>query len=132
MRFAEALRNGGVGENGRIVSPAMVELMRRNHTGEMRNDLFNFAREWRDWPSFPANLGIGIALRGTGMHPSYFGHLTSPNTFGYMGLGSTLFWVDPARQLTFTCMTTGLIEETASADRFQRLSDLAVAAADAA
>jgi len=45
-----------------------------------------------------------------------------------LGAGSTIFWVDPERDLTFVCLTAGLIEESASIMRFQRLSDMVVAA----
>ena len=54
--------------------------------------------------------------------------MASPRTFGGIGAGSALFWVDPERDLTFVCLTSGFLEETRSMDRFQRLSDLAIAA----
>jgi len=56
------------------------------------------------------------------------GHLTSPGTYSGQGAGSTLFWVDPARDLTFICLTAGVMEDSDSILRFQRLSDLVVAA----
>ena len=45
-----------------------------------------------------------------------------------MGAGSTIFWIEPERDLTFVCLTAGLLEESRSMDRFQRLSDLVLAA----
>jgi len=39
-----------------------------------------------------------------------------------------MFWVDPERDLTFVCLTAGLLEEAANFRRLQRLSDLVVAA----
>jgi CubicO group peptidase (beta-lactamase class C family) len=129
FRFAEAMRRGGELDGRRILSPAMVTLAAQNHTGSMPNNLLNYCVEMRDWPVFPAFLGMGFFLRGTGIHPTYFGTMASPGTFGAMGAGSTIFWIDPERDITFVCLTTGLIEESYSCDRFQRLSDLALAAA---
>ena len=76
------------------------------------------------WDEFPAFLGLTFFLRGTGIFPHWFGNLNSPGTFGAVGAGSTVFWVDPERDLTFVCLTAGLLEETHNVDRFQRLSDL--------
>jgi CubicO group peptidase (beta-lactamase class C family) len=81
-----------------------------------------------NWPPMPANLGLGFFLRGAGLHPSILGTLTSAGTFGNYGAGSTLYWVDPARELTFVCLTSGVLEESQNILRFQRLSDLAVSA----
>jgi len=132
FRFAEALRLGGAYAGDEILSPATLALATRIHTGDRPNNLYDFARSMRDWPEFPANLGFGFFIRGSGFHPTYFGALASPSTFGAMGAGSNLFWVDPERDLTFVCFTTGLMEETHSCDRFMRLSDIAIAAALAA
>ncbi len=126
-RFAEALRLGGALDGQRVLSRPMVEFATRNQTGTMVNNLWNYAREMKDWPSFPATLGLGFWLRGDGMVPSYTGHLSSPGTYGGMGAGTTNFWVDPVRQMTMVCLTTGFMEEANSGMRFQRLSDVAIA-----
>ena len=128
FRFAEMLRLGGELDGARILSPAIVELATQNHTGLKPNSLWNYARELRGWDEFPAYLGLSFFLRGEGIFPTYFGALASPGTFGGIGAGSTIFWVDPDRDLTFVCLTTGLLEESHSVDRFQRLSDLVHAA----
>ncbi|MBI3302903.1 MAG: beta-lactamase family protein [Deltaproteobacteria bacterium] len=128
FRFAEALRCGGELDGVRILSPAIIELATTNHTGLRPNSLWNYARELRGWDEFPAFLGLSFFLRGTGIFPTWLGTMASPGTFGGVGAGSTLFWVDPERNLTFVCLTSGLLEESHSVDRFQRLSDLALAA----
>ena len=127
FRFAEALRCRGTLDGNRVLSSSMVAFATRNHTGTMTNDLWNYARELKGWPAFPANLGLGFFLRGEGMIPTYFGHLASPRSFGAMGAGTTNFWVDPDRDMTMVCLTTGFVEEANSALRFQRLSDVAIA-----
>ena len=126
-RFAEAMRQGGAWNGKRVLSGPMVELATSNHTGARPNDLWTYARELKGWPLFPANLGLGFFLRGEGLHPTYSGHLSTPGTYGAMGAGTTNFWVDPARNMTMVCLTTGFLEEANSALRFQRLSDVAIA-----
>jgi len=115
-------------DDARILSPAIIELATTNHTGLKPNSLWHYARELRGWDEFPAYLGLSFFLRGEGIFPTYFGTMASPGTFGGIGAGSTIFWVDPDRDLTFVCLTTGLLEESHSVDRFQRLSDLVFAA----
>ena len=46
-----------------------------------------------------------------------------------MGAGSTMFWVDPERDLSCVFLSSGLITcELRNTDRMQRISDLLVAA----
>jgi CubicO group peptidase (beta-lactamase class C family) len=127
FRFAEAMRLGGAWNGKRVLSAPMVQLATSNHTGARPNDLWTYARELKGWPLFPANLGLGFFLRGEGLNPTYFGHLSTPGTYGAMGAGTTNFWVDPVRNITMVCLTTGFLEEANSALRFQRLSDVAIA-----
>jgi CubicO group peptidase (beta-lactamase class C family) len=127
-RFAEMLRGGGALDGVRILSPAMVELVQVNRTGTMSNTLWDYAVAQCGWPIFPANLGLGFFLRGDGIYPTPFGTLASPRTFGGFGAGSTVFWVDPERDLTYAFLSSGLMEDAASVERHQRLSDLVHAA----
>ena len=129
LRFAEMLRRGGELDGNRILSPAMLELATRNWTGEKPNELYKALFEQRGWPPAPAYLGLGFALRGTAMCHHLYGTLTSPGTFGNYGAGSALYWVDPTRQLTFVCLSAGVMNSLDNIERFQRLSDIAVAAA---
>jgi CubicO group peptidase (beta-lactamase class C family) len=128
-RFAEMLRRQGELDGVRVLSPAILDLATTLHTGDLPNDLYRMLAEARGWDVPPGNFGLGFALRGTGTHASFFGATTSPRTHGNYGAGSTLFWVDPARQLTFVCLTAGVMEESENVLRFQRLSSMAAAAA---
>jgi CubicO group peptidase (beta-lactamase class C family) len=128
FRWAEALRRGGELDGARILSPALLDLATRNHTGAEPNHLFDYAREARGWDEYPAFLGLGFFLRGEGIFPMPFGLTASPWTFGGLGAGSTMFWVDPARELVFVCLTAGLLEESRNIERLQRLSDLVLSA----
>lgn len=126
-RFAETLRCDGALDGARILAPTTLRLATTNHTGDRPNLLWSYARELRGWPEFPAFIGLTFWLRGAGVFPAPFGTLASPATFGHLGAGSTMFWVDPERELVFVCLTAGAIEETRSVERFQRLSDLVLA-----
>jgi CubicO group peptidase (beta-lactamase class C family) len=129
FRFAEMLRRRGELDGARVLSPAMMDLATRNWTGEKPNELYNTLYHQRGWPSAPACLGLGFSLRGTALCHHLFGALTSPGTFGNYGAGSALYWVDPVRDLTFVCLTAGVMESLNNIERFQRLSDIAVSAA---
>ncbi|MDJ0853540.1 MAG: serine hydrolase domain-containing protein [Myxococcota bacterium] len=128
FRFAEALRRGGELDGARILSPALLSLALRNHTGDEINHIFDGMCEARGWDPLPANLGLGFFLRGTGLFPMPFGATPSPGTFGGLGAGSTMFWVDPERGVVFVCLTTGVLEDSRNFERMARLSDLALAA----
>jgi CubicO group peptidase (beta-lactamase class C family) len=126
LRFGEALRQGGALDGARVLSPAMVHLMRQNHTGDRPNSMMNSSRALHGMPPFPAFLGLGLFLRGTGIFPSHMPSLASPGTFGGWGLGSMGFWVDPERELTFVMLTAGLMERIRNLLRFQRIGDMVI------
>ena len=126
-RFAEMLRRGGELDRTRILSPATIDYCARNHTGELRNILFDPCLAYRGWEPWPAYIGIGFFVRGEKTTPGPFGALNSPRTFGGVGAGSTAFWVDPARDLSFAFLSTGVMEDSVHLERLSLLSDLVVA-----
>jgi CubicO group peptidase (beta-lactamase class C family) len=128
FRFAEMLRRRGELDGARILSPATIELATRNWTGDKPNELYDTLFHQRGWPSAPAYLGLGFSLRGTALCHHLFGTLASPGTFGNYGAGSTLYWVDPVRDLTFVCLSAGVMGSLDNIERFQRLSDIALSA----
>jgi CubicO group peptidase (beta-lactamase class C family) len=130
FRLAEMLRLGGTLDGARILSPAMLKLATTNHTGEKPNELYTQRGKERGWGPVPAYIGLGFSLRGTAVCHHMFGTLSSPGTFGNYGAGTTMFWVDPERDLTFVCLSAGVMESNANIDRFQKLSDIIVSACD--
>ena len=128
FRFTEMLRRGGELDGIRILSPGIIKNATMNHTGSLSNDIWDYAREMRGWPDWPAYLGLSFFLRGEGIFPTSIGTSTSPGTYSGQGTGSTIFWVDPERDLTFVCLTAGVIEDGDNILRFQKLSDMVVAA----
>ncbi|MFC1822627.1 serine hydrolase domain-containing protein [Thermodesulfobacteriota bacterium] len=127
FRFTEMLRRGGELDGTRILSPQIIKTALTNQTGSLPNHIFDYSREMRGWPEWPAFIGLSFFLRGEGIFPTSIGITTSPGTFSGQGAGSTLFWVDPERDLTFICLTAGLLEDGDNILRFQRLSDMVVA-----
>jgi CubicO group peptidase (beta-lactamase class C family) len=127
-RFAEMLRRGGTLDGVRVLSPATVRLVQENRTGDEPNTIWAYTEAMRGWPPFPAYLGYGFFVRGTGVHPTPFGHLASPRTFGGFGAGSSAFWIDPATDVTYAFLSSGLLEDSYSIERHQRLADLVHAA----
>jgi CubicO group peptidase (beta-lactamase class C family) len=127
-RFAEMLRRGGELDGVRILSPATVESVQVNRTGDEPNTIWAYAEAMRGWEPFPANLGLGFFLRGEGVFPTPFGLLASPATFGGFGAGSSAFWIDPVTDVTYAFMSSGLMEDSYSIERHQRLADLVHAA----
>ena len=129
LRFAEMLRRGGTLDGQRILSSTMLDLATRNWTGDKPNELYKGIAINHGWEPYPAYIGLGFGLRGDKICPSLYGTLTSPRTFGNYGSGSTLFWVDPVLDMTFVCLTAGVMQPAPNIERFQRLSDIAVSAA---
>ena len=127
-RFAQMLVNSGELDGVRILSPAMLALARRNHTGDMPNQLYKRVAENAGWQVPPANQGIGFQVRGTGVFHHLFGTLASPETHGNYGAGSTMFWVDPERDVSFALCSAGVMTQAANIERCQKLSDLALSA----
>ncbi|MEV1130473.1 serine hydrolase domain-containing protein [Agromyces sp. NPDC049794] len=127
--FADTLRRGGTSVNGYdLISPATIKRARTVWTGEMPNELYQTVALRAGYDVPPAYLGLGFNVRGPRIVNTQLGTLTSPETFGNYGAGSALYWVDPELDLVFVGLTAGLLSQAQNIARFQRLSDMAVAA----
>lgn len=129
FRFAEMFRRKGEHDGDYLVAPAIIEAATTLQTGDMPNDLYTGINLARGWEAPAGNFGLGFSLSGVGTAPNFYGPFTSPRTFGNYGAGSTLFWVDPERDLTFVFLSSGVMDEGDNVARFQKISTLAVAAA---
>lgn len=127
-RFAEMLRRGGELDGARILSPRTVQMARQVWTGDYPNELYRAVHLRSGWEEMPAYMGLGFNLRGTKIGHHQLGTLTSPETFGNYGAGSALYWVDPALDVSFACLTAGVMTQAANIERFQKLSDIVVSA----
>lgn len=128
-RFTEMLRRGGELDGKRILSPRILELARHNWTADMPNEVYRKLAASRGWDVMPAYLGLGFILRGEKLGHNLFGTLTSPETFGSYGAGTTILWVDPELDMTFVGLCTKVLERGENIERWARYSDIAVSAA---
>jgi CubicO group peptidase (beta-lactamase class C family) len=128
-RFAETMHRRGDSGEHRLLSQALFDYACRNHTGDRPNGFWDFDKQARDIPEFPANFSLlGGYVRGDGHHLSALGHTASPRAFGAVGGGSTLWLVDPDRDLTFVFLSAGFLEGLDHFKRLQQVCDLALAA----
>ncbi len=103
LRFAEMLRRGGELEGVRLLGPRTVRYMASNHLpGGV--DLASIATE----SSFSETRYEGVGF-GLGFHVNIDPVRTqvpgSVGEFGWGGMASTVFWIDPAEELTVIFMT---------------------------
>lgn len=127
--FAEMLRRQGEHDGEQLIARAVLEQATTLQTGDMPNDLYADMARARGWEIPPGNFGLGFSLSGQGTYPNFFGPFTSPRTHGNYGAGSSLFWVDPDRDMTLVFLSAGVMEESENVARFQKISTMAVAAA---
>jgi CubicO group peptidase (beta-lactamase class C family) len=127
-RFAEMLRRGGELDGARILSPATIKFATQIHTGSLRNVKVDPWASYRNWETYPANMGVGFFIRGEGNTYGPFGVLNSPRAYGGVGSGCSAFWIDPEYDLSFAFLSTGLMEDSYHFERLGTLADLVVSA----
>jgi CubicO group peptidase (beta-lactamase class C family) len=101
-RFAEMLRRGGELEGVRILGPRTVGYMTRNHLpggGDLACHAVGSFSETRY-----EGVGFGLGVHVT-VDPIRAQVPSSVGEFGWGGMASTAFWVDPAEELTVVFMT---------------------------
>jgi CubicO group peptidase (beta-lactamase class C family) len=100
LRFAEMQRRGGSLGNVRILGPRTMRLMASNH---LPGDLASMGQKVFSEVSFE---GIGFGLGGWVMlDPVRAQTLGSPGDFGWGGMASTVYWVDPAEEMVVIFLT---------------------------
>ncbi|MEU6064267.1 MULTISPECIES: serine hydrolase domain-containing protein [Streptomyces] len=101
-RFMEMLRRGGELDGTRLLSPGTVALMTGNHLpGGV--DLRTFGAPAHQEPG---NEGVGFGFNvSVVIDPSRTLAPTGLGAYGWSGVATTTFWVDPSRDLTVQFMT---------------------------
>lgn len=96
MKFAEALRSGGAG----LVSPSTLAFMTRNH---LPGDIASMGpSSFAELPMDGMGFGIGGAVV---LDPARARCPGSVGDFGWGGMASTFFWVDPVEDLSVVFFT---------------------------
>jgi CubicO group peptidase (beta-lactamase class C family) len=102
-RFMEFLRRRGELDGVRLLAPQTVDLMTRNHLPG-NADL----RAFGSHPAHdePGNEGVGFGLNvSVVIDPSRTQAPSGLGAYGWSGVATTTFWVDPGRDLTVQFMT---------------------------
>jgi len=111
-RFFACMANGGSLEGTQLLKPETVTAATELQTETVDDGTL----------SRPMRYAMGY-WRG-GAVSDLFGTLSSPETFGHVGLGSIVTWVDPEADLTFAYTCNGIREESHEhAVRVNQLAD---------
>ena len=93
-RFLQMLLNGGELDGVRILSPVTIDLMTTGHIGQVPNGSV----------VAPGGGGFGLGFATSG-GPGDDGELGSEGSYSWIGIFSTMFWVDPKEDLFGILMT---------------------------
>ena len=103
VRFAEMLRRGGAIDGARILGPRTVRYMTQNHLpGGV--DLASLATESSFSETRYDGVGFGLGFH-VALDPVRAQVPGSVGEYGWGGMASTAFWVDPVEDLTVVFMT---------------------------
>ncbi|MBV1877651.1 MAG: beta-lactamase family protein [Pseudomonadales bacterium] len=107
LRFSQMLLNGGELQGVRILSPKTVELMTRNHLGELKT---GFGRK---------GVGLGFAVA---LDQAEIGELGSVGEYNWGGAAGTRFWIDPQEQLIGLFLVQSIPHKTKLRQKFKVLT----------
>ncbi|WP_299983327.1 serine hydrolase [uncultured Ruegeria sp.] len=98
--FAEMLRNKGTGNGSRILGPMTTDFMFRNH---LPGDIATMGpQSFAEQPMEGTGFGIGGAVI---LNPARARCPGSVGDFGWGGMASTYFWIDPVNDLSTVFFT---------------------------
>ncbi|MEO7731787.1 MAG: serine hydrolase domain-containing protein [Kofleriaceae bacterium] len=103
LRFAEMLRRGGELDGHRVLGPRTVAYMATNHLPDGR-DLGSLATPSSFSETRYDGIGFGLGLYVV-VDPVRTQVPSSPGEYGWGGMASTAFWVDPAEDLVVVFLT---------------------------
>ncbi|RMJ12520.1 hypothetical protein CDV36_007849 [Fusarium kuroshium] len=131
FRFVETMRQRGTNGEYRLMSKALFDYACRNHTGSLSNGALVPEKEARNMPDSPALYSLLEGyVRGEGHFLTGAGYTASPRAFYAIGGGSTMWMVDPDRDLSVCFLSAGFIEGLHHLERLSKINDLALAACD--
>ena len=109
LRFARMLLNEGVLDGNRLLGPKTVRLMRANH---LPPELIPI--EIGDGPRGGHGFGLGMSAL---VDPSAYGFPGSAGNYGWGGLATTRFWIDPLEDIAALFMTQFIPSDYYSIER---------------
>lgn len=100
MRFCETLRSGGALGGNRILSPATLDFMMRNH---LPGDIASMGpQSFAEQPMEGMGFGLGGSVV---LNPGRVRVPGSVGDFSWGGMASTFFWIDRARDMSVVFFT---------------------------
>jgi len=105
-RFLQMLLNGGTLDGARVLAPATVALMTRNHLGTLYN------------ANGASGFGLGFEVL---LDPGLAAQYGSVGRFGWGGAYATNYWVDPGEDLVAVLMLQMLPSGQDLGDKFRTL-----------
>jgi len=99
LAFMRMILHGGTGNGNRVLKPETVELMSRNHMGDLRVEPLITTNPMRSndaefFPGMPKSWGLGFMLNHEKAHTG-----RSAGSLAWAGLSNCYFWIDPARNV---------------------------------
>ena len=97
LRFVRMMLNRGKGDAARVLQPETVELMSRNHIGELHVTTLKsttpaVSNDAEFFPGIPKKWGLSFMIN-TMLAPTG----RSPGSLAWGGLANTYFWIDPTK-----------------------------------
>jgi methyl acetate hydrolase len=97
LKFVRMILNHGKGNGTQVLEPETVELMSRNHTGDLRVTMLETAMPARSndaefFPGIAKSWGLAFMINNE-VAPTG----RSPRSLTWGGLANTYFWIDPAK-----------------------------------
>lgn len=102
FRFAQALANGGILDGQRIIGRKTLEFMRLNHLPGNRDLPGLSVGSFSETPYEGTGFGLGVSVKIDVAKSQCNG---SAGEFGWGGLASTNFFIDPVEELVVIFMT---------------------------
>ncbi|WP_336367190.1 serine hydrolase domain-containing protein [Marinobacter sp. C2H3] len=102
LRFARALSQGGELDGARIIGRKTLEFMRRNHLPGNQDLPSLTIGGFSETPYAGSGFGLGFSVK-TDVPKSHI--IGSEGEYGWGGLASTNFWVDPVEDVVGIFMT---------------------------
>lgn len=100
LKFVEMLRLDGIAQNGQILSPKTVQFMKKNHLGR---DIASYgATSFAEQPMHGMGFGIGGSVV---IDPGATSVPSSLGDYGWGGMASTFFWIDPIHSISVVFFT---------------------------
>lgn len=99
LAFMRMILHGGTGNGNRVLKPETVELMSRNHMGDLRVEPLMTTNPMRSndaefFPGMPKSWGLGFMLNHEKAPTG-----RSSGSLAWAGLSNCYFWIDPARNV---------------------------------